>query len=160
MRSLIIPSKSPERAPARDGTVASFLRPVGRFVVHLFEMCMVMCVAGIGLSVLFFGGAQLLGYPNLPDRAPVLSALVVAVNLSLPMAAWMRFRGMKWRPTLEMSGATTVVGMTLILGYWLNLIAKSSLIEVQTSLACPVMLIVMLARFRLYSSPHGHTHPA
>ena len=160
MRSMTIPSRSPERAPARDGPVASFLRPVGRFVVHLLEMCMVMCAGAIGLSVLFFGGAQLLGYTNLPDRAPELSALVVAVALSLPMAAWMRFRGMPWRPTLEMSGATMVVGLTLILGYWLDLVAKSSLIEVQTSLACPLMLAVMLARFRLYSSPHGHAHTA
>jgi hypothetical protein len=121
---------------------------------------MVMCVGGIGLSVLFFGGAQLLGYTNLPDRAPVLSALVVAVNLSLPMAAWMRFRGMSWRLALEMSGATMLVGLTLIVGYWLGLVAQSSLIEVQTTLACPVMLAVMLARFRLYSSPHGRAHTA
>jgi hypothetical protein len=119
---------------------------------------MVMCAGAIGLSVLFFGGAALLGYTNLPDRAPVLSAMVVAVSLSLPMAAWMRFRGMSWRPTLEMSGAPMAVGLTLILGYWLDLVAKNSLIEVQTSLACPVMILVMLMRFRLYSSPHRHAH--
>jgi hypothetical protein len=59
----------------------------------------------------------LLGWTNLPDRAPVLSALVVAVNLSLPMGVWMRFGHMPWRPTLEMSGATMVVGLTLIIGY-------------------------------------------
>jgi len=160
MRSLITPSRSLESAPTRDGPVASFLRQVGRFVAHLLEMCMVMCVGAIGFNVLFFGGAALLGYTNLPDRAPELSALVVAVSLSLPMAAWMRFRGMPWRPTLEMSGATMLVGLTLILGYWLDVVAKSSLIEVQASLACPVMLAVMLARFRLYSSPHGHAPAA
>jgi hypothetical protein len=160
MRSLTIPSRSLQRAPARDRPVASVLRPVGRFVAHYLQMCMVMCVGGIGLSVVFFGGAQLLGYTNLTDRAPVLSALVVAVNLSLPMAAWMRFRGMPWRPTLEMSGATMLIGLTLIVGYGLDLVAQSSLIEVQTRLACPVMLAVMLARFRLYASPHGHAHTA
>ena len=53
------------------------------------------------------------------------------------MAEWMRFRGMSWRPTLEMSGAPMAVGLTLILGYWLDLVAKNSLIEVQTSLSCP-----------------------
>jgi len=158
MRSLTTPSRSPASAPARDGPVASFLHPVGRFVAHLLEMCMVMCVGAIGLSLLFFGGAALLGYTDLPDQAPVLSALVVAVNLSVPMAAWMRFRGMPWRPTLEMSGAPLLVGLTLVLGYGLDLVAKSSLIEVQASLACPVMLAVMLARFPLYSGPHGHAH--
>jgi hypothetical protein len=138
----------------------SVLRPVGRFAVHLLEMCMVMCAGAIGLSIVFFGGAQLLGYTALPDQAPALSALVVAVNLSLPMAAWMRFRGMPWRQTLEMSGAPLVVGLALILGYWLDLVDKSSLIEVQTSLACPVMIVIMLMRFRSYSEPHGHAHAA
>jgi hypothetical protein len=156
MRSLTTPSRSLAGAPARDGPVAAVLRPVGRFAAHYLEMCAVMCVGAVGLSFLFFGGAALLGYTNLPDQAPVLSALVVAVNLSVPMAAWMRFRGMPWRPALEMSGATMLVGLTLIVGYGLDLVAQSSLIEVQARLACPVMLAVMLVRFRLYSSSHGH----
>jgi hypothetical protein len=73
------------------------------------------------------------------------------------MAAWMRFRGMDWRPTLEMAGATMVCGLLLIAAYWLDLIARSSLIEVQTSLACPLMLATMLFRFRLYSA-HADRH--
>jgi hypothetical protein len=157
MRSLLIPSGSLERAAARDGPVAGFLRPAGRFLAHLLEMCMVMCAGAVVLSVVFFGAAGLLGYADLPQRAPELSALVVALNLSLPMAAWMRFRGMAWRPTLEMSGSTMLVGLLLIAGYWLDIVAKSSLIEVQASLACPVMLAVMLLRFRLYSS-HTRRH--
>jgi hypothetical protein len=158
MRSLTIPSRSPQGAPARDGPVASVLRPVGRFAAHYLEMCAVMCAGGIGLSLLFFGGAALLGFTNLPDQAPVLSALVVAVALSLPMAAWMRFRGMPWQPTMEMAGVTMLVGLTLIVGYWLDLVATNSLIEIQARLACPVMLAVMLARFRFYSRPHSHAH--
>ena len=157
MRSLTNPPHSLEGAPPRDGPVASVLRPIGRFAAHYLEMCAVMCAGGIGLSFLFFGGATLLGYTNLPDRVPVLSAMVVAVNLSLPMAAWMRFRGMPWRPTVEMAGATMLVWLTLLVGYGLDLVATGSLIEVQVRLACPVMLAVMLARFRLYSRPHGHT---
>jgi hypothetical protein len=129
-------------------------------MLHLLEMCMVMCAGAVILSVLFFGAAGLLGYSDLPQRAPVLSALVLALNLSLPMAAWMRFRGMAWRPTLEMSGSTMVVGLVLIAGYWLDIVPSSSLIEVQVSLACPVMIAVMLLRFRLYSSHPGHGAPA
>ena len=138
--------------------MAGFLRPIGRFVVHLLQMCMVMCGGAVVLSVLFFGGADLLGYDNLPQRLPALAVLFIAINLSVPMAAWMRFRGMEWRPTLEMSGATMVVGLLLIAAYWLDIVAASSLIEVQTSLACPVMLAVMLFRFRLYSSRGHHAH--
>jgi hypothetical protein len=43
----------------------------------------------------------------------------------------------------------------LIAAYWAGLIAADSLIEIQTSLACPVMIVVMLPRFGLYSSSHS-----
>lgn len=146
--------KSHQGTPARDGPVARVAYPVGRFALHYLEMCGVMCVGAIVLSVLFFGAAGLLGYTDLPNQAPALSVLVVAVNLSLPMAAWMRFRGMGWRPTLEMSGSTMVTGLLLIAAYWLGIVDKGSLVDVQTSLACPLMLAVMLLHFPLYSGHH------
>jgi hypothetical protein len=71
----------------------------------------------------------------------------------------MRFRGMPWQPRVEMAGATMLVGQTLLVGYGLDLVATSSLVEIQARLACPVMFAVMLARFRLYSRPHSHAHP-
>jgi hypothetical protein len=143
---------------ARTGPAAPSLTPVGRFVWHFFQMCMVMCAGAVALSVLFFGAAKLLGYTDLDQRAPELTVLVIAINLSLPMAVWMRFMGMAWRPTLEMSGSTMAVGLLLIAAYWLDLVAKSDLIPLQTSLACPLMLVVMLFRFRLYSGEHTHHH--
>jgi hypothetical protein len=144
------------RAPARAGPIARTVRPIGRFVLHYVEMCAVMCLGALVLSVLFFGAAGLLGYTDLPQQYPELSVLVIAINLSVPMLAWMRFRGMDWRPTLEMAGSTMVIGLLLIAAYWLGIVPKSSLIEVQTSLACPVMLAVMLFRFRLYSGHQSH----
>lgn len=159
MRVLPMTHGRQERFPVRHRPVARFLQPVGRFLMHYVEMCMVMCVGAISLSVLFSGAAALLGYTDLPQRAPELTALVIAVNLSLPMAVWMRFRGMEWRPTLEMSGATMVAGLLLIAAYWLDIIAKGSLMELQTGVfACPLMLAVMLFHFRLYSGGHASHH--
>lgn len=119
---------------------------------------MVMCAGGIILSVLFFQGAAVLGYTNLPQTAPELSVIVIAINLTVPMAAWMRYRGMDWQPTLEMAIPTMATGLLLVAAYWLDVVAKGSLIEIQTSLACPVMVAVMLLRFRLYSAPHAAHH--
>jgi deazaflavin-dependent oxidoreductase (nitroreductase family) len=135
------------------------VQPVGRFVLHLLEMCMVMCAGAIALGFLFFGTAALLGYTDLPQRAPELTVLVIAISLSLPMAVWMRFRGMAWRPTLEMSGSTMVFGLLLIVAYWTDLVARDNLVEVQTSAACPLMVAVMLLRPRLYSGDHAHRRP-
>jgi hypothetical protein len=113
------------------------------------------------LSVLFVGAAALLGLDDLPRTAPGVSVLVIAVNLSVPMLVWMRFRGMAWQLTLEMAGSTMVVGLLLIAGYWLDFVARDSLVEIQTSLACPVMLVVMLLRFPVYSAAHSrHSAPA
>jgi hypothetical protein len=155
MRTVLARPGAPANKPVREGRAADVLRAVGRFGLHLLEMCMVMCAGAVVLSVLFFGAAGLLGYTDLPRTAPELSVLVIALNLSVPMAAWMRYRGMAWRPTVEMAGSTMVVGLVLVAAYWMDLIAKDSLIEVQTSLACPVMIAVMLLRFRLYSSDHA-----
>lgn len=146
------------RAVARDGPVSVVLRPTLRFLAHYLEMCAVMCIGGVLLSVLFFEGAVLLGYDDLPQRAPELSVLVVAFNLSLPMAWWMRYRGMAWRPTLEMAGSTMALGLLAVAAYSLDLVARDDLIGVVTRLACPVMLAVMLLRFRLYSSKHTRHH--
>jgi len=64
---------------------------------------------------------------------PRLALLVIAFNYALPMAAWMRFRGMAWRPTLEMSGVLGFCGP-----------------------ACVVMVIVILFRLDLYTGRMGH----
>jgi hypothetical protein len=146
--------RAPAREPVRTGQSAHVAGPVGRFALHLLEMCMVMCAGAAVLSVLFFGSAALLGYTDLLETAPELSVFVIALNLSVPMLAWMRYRGMAWQPTLEMAGSTMVMGLALIVAYWMDLVARTSLIEIQTSLACPLMLAVMLARFRLYSGSH------
>lgn len=155
MKTVVSRPRPPTGKPVGEGFVADALRPVGRFGLHLLEMCMVMCAGGVVLSVLFFGAAGLLGYTDLPETAPELSVVVIALNLSVPMLAWMRYRGMAWQPTLEMAGSTMVVGLALIAAYWMDLIASTDLIEIQTSLACPVMLAVMLVRFRLYSGSHS-----
>jgi len=137
-------------------TVIAVTQRGGRFLAHLGEMCLAMCVGAVILNLMVFRGAALIGYPDLYQRFPELSTLWIALTLSVPMAAWMRFRGHDWRPTLEMSGATIVVWVLLIGIYWLGILPKTSLLEWQLSLACPVMAAVMLLRFNLYSGQMSH----
>jgi hypothetical protein len=134
----------------------SRLSQIGHFVWHFVQMCLACCIGGFTLCFLFFGSAALIGYPNLIQQAPSLSTLVIAFLVALPMAAWMRFRGMEWRPTLEMAAAPIVLGVLLIGLAWLGIVPKSSLIEWLTRLACPGMLIPMLFRLDLYTGGKGH----
>ena len=57
----------------RGGTPRVFLRKVGHFLWHYLQMCMACCVGGVTLGVAFFGGAALIGYPELIVQAPVFS---------------------------------------------------------------------------------------
>jgi hypothetical protein len=116
-----------------------------------------MCLGGGLLIALFFGAAAFLGFSDLRQQAPVLSALVIAVILAGAMVAWMRFRRMEWRPTLEMAGSSIASGVLLIAGYWLGLVPESALVPSVCAVACLAMVAVMLFRVPLYSSSHtGH----
>jgi hypothetical protein len=128
------------------------------FIKHLLEMCLSMCMGGIPLIVLFFVGAATIGYPDLFQRAPEFSVLVVGFILSLPMIAWMRFRRHDWRPTLEMASTSMLLGIVLAGLGWLGILPGSSLFEWLTGLACPLMLIPMFFRSDLYTGRSGHCH--
>ena len=140
-----------KRAPPR-----AFLRKVGHFVLHYLEMCMACCIGGVTLGLAFFGGAAFIGYPNLIIQAPVFSTLVLAIILTVPMVAWMRFRHHEWRPSLEMGSATMGLGIVLVALGALGFIPLSDMFEWVTRLACPVMLVPMLLRVRLYAGAMDH----
>lgn len=50
--------------------------------------------------------ASWLGYSGLARQAPELSAVIIAVCLSVPMAAYIAVRGHPRRHNLEMTGST------------------------------------------------------
>ncbi len=137
---------TPRRAPPR-----TLLRGVGHFLWHYAQICMACCVGGVALGIAFFGGAALVGYPDLIGRAPYFSTLVLAIILTVPMVAWMRVRHHGWRPTLEMGSATMGLGIVLVASGALGLVPVGAMFEWVTRLACPVMLVPMLLRVRLYA---------
>ena len=137
------------------------VRKVGHFLWHYVQMCLVMCAGGAILTFAFFGGAALLGYPDLFTQVPYLATLVLAINLSVAMVAWMRFRHHEWQPTLEMAGTSMATGIVLIALGSLGTIPVSDVFEWMTRLACPVMLVPMLLRLKLYTgSMDHHAHAA
>lgn len=101
-----------------------------------------------------------MGYPNLRDEAPQLAVLATAVIYALPMAAWMLFRGMDRRPTLEMSLTTIAVGGILIAAAALATISDAELTGWASARfcgpACVAMITVMLAQRDVYTGRSGH----
>ena len=82
---------------------------------------------------------------------PVLSLAVVTFNMTAPMAAWMRFRGMPRRAIAEMSAAMGVLAVGLLRLGWLGLVSMSTLPLLAHGPMMPAMLIPMLLRLDLYT---------
>ena len=148
--------------PGTGRGTPSTARQVWNFTRHFLEMCIAMCVGGGALNALVFvvGPAQL-GYPDLRTTAPELALLLIACLYTLPMAAWMRFRGMAWRPILEMSGATVALALVLIVLAALDILSPGGLHQWALAFcgpACLVMLPVMLLRLDMYTGRTGE-HP-
>ena len=154
-------TESKQVRSSQKAQVPGVVARTGYFIWHLLEMCLAMCLGGVPLIVLFFVGAAKIGYPDLLDQFPELSVLVVGFILALPMTAWMRFRGHDWQSTLGMASTTIVLAILLVGLGWLGILARSSLFEWLTRLACPVMLIPMFFRLDHYTGNHAsHQHQA
>ena len=86
------------------------------FARHYAEMCVSMCAAGVPLTLVVLAGASTFAGYDVRERFPELGLLLVALTLTLPMTAWMLFRHMALRPTLEMAAAAFAIALALIAG--------------------------------------------
>jgi len=135
--------------PARHGRIAGF----GRFVLHFFEMCMPMCIGWAVGDVVYFALADLLGSSDPFRDWPELSLAIVTFNMTVPMVAWMRFRGMAWRPIAEMAAAMVILALLILVSGWVGIVAMDTLPWLAHGLMMPAMLVPMLVRLDLYT---GH----
>jgi hypothetical protein len=131
------------------------------FARHWLEMCVPMCVVGTPLVLLVFvWGPAAFGYADPRGQFLMLSVLATGVLYTIPMAAWMRLRGMDGRPTLEMAGATVGLAIFIVA---LGVIGPLSDVDVRALAsptfcgpACLLMTVVMLYRLDLYTGRTGH----
>jgi flagellar biosynthetic protein FliP len=133
------------------------LRPVARFVGHYVEMVLAMVVGMAVLGIPVGAIAQAQGYDNVYHQLPELGAIVMTAIMTGPMALWMAVRGHDRQMIGEMSAAMIVPVAVLILAAGLGVIAASSLPMLSDPLMYASMLVVMLARWRMYAGlGHGH----
>jgi hypothetical protein len=129
---------------------------------HFLEMCISMCMGGALLALIAFGAIpSLVGNPILRELYPQPSLLLIAVLLTVPMAAWMLYRGMPLRPTLEMAAVPVGLALLLIVTTSAGML-EADVLQIEFSafcgLACVGMFVVMLFRLDLYTG-HGGAHP-
>jgi hypothetical protein len=149
---------------AAKGRSARTAGPGGRFAAELGGMCAVMCLGGAVVSFAAFAAAGWLGYPGLARQAPGLSALIIAVCLAVPMAAYMAVRGHGRRHNVEMTGTTLGVGVLMAALLWSGVIPTTgvqnwhSLFMLVCGPACLLMIGEMLIGYGTYSARAGHPH--
>jgi flagellar biosynthetic protein FliP len=126
--------------PAEHVHEHSVVRGIWHFVRHYLEMVAAMLVGMFAL-----GGLEDLVWPALTERADV-AAMVMATNMSLGMAAWMRFRRHSWRGIAEMSASMYLPFVVLLVPYWAGLAGEGLLMTWGHVLMLPAMALAMLLR--------------
>ena len=130
-----------------------------RFILHYGEMvaAMFLGMAALGVPAGWLFSAFGTSWSQLSTAWMVFA---MAITMSLPMAAWMRYRGHAWRPTVEMVAAMIVPTLALMILAWAQVVAgmgAAMVIEHVAMLAA--MLAVMLLRLDEYAGGHHHGAP-
>ena len=125
------------------------------FIRHYIEMLVAM-----------FGGMMVLGLPagaalaavgmsmsELHNDAPALMLFVMAVTMTVPMVAWMRYRGHGWRANTEMSASMFLPTFAVIGLLWADLLTDIGMLMVVEHIA---MLLAMLGAMLLRRAEYTH----
>jgi len=125
-------------------------RSIKQFARHYLEM-----VAAMVIGMIVLGGASEL-LLDLPDDTAV-TLVEMAIAMTVPMVAWMRFRGHSWRLSYEMAAAMLIpaAGALVVLGA--GIVEDEMALLVFEHIAMFVgMLLAMLLRFDEYAGHHHH----
>jgi hypothetical protein len=117
------------------------------FIRHYVEMVVVM-----------FAGMALLWMPAdlVIDTKPTGAMLgTMAFTMTAPMLPWMRWRGHRWRQTLEMAASMVVPTLAMLALLAAEIVTDAGLLlGIEHVAMLAGMLVVMLARRDEYSHHH------
>jgi hypothetical protein len=129
------------------------------FARHYAEMVGAMF---LGMGLLFVPAVAALAAAGvsrseLESDAPALLLLGMAVTMTAPMVAWMRYRGHGWPASADMSAAMFVPTFGLIALLWTGLVDDiGTLFAIEHVVMLPSMLLVMLLRRDEYIGAARH----
>jgi hypothetical protein len=104
-------------------------------------------------------GAMGIDWNRLTDDAPALMFLGMATTMTIPMVAWMVYRGHGWRANTEMSAAMFVPTFAVIGMLWAGLLTDLGVLMLVEHVAMLLAMAgAMLLRPAEYAHHHGHDH--
>ena len=114
-------------------------RHLPTFWRHFLEMLAAMAVGMIATGAVFLSVVGLKTWEQVTLQYPTQILLAMAVGMTLPMVAWMLFRGMGRRNSYEMAAATVLPVVPFLFLVWSG-VTKSA----QCGGYCVVMIAAML----------------
>ena len=126
------------------------------FLRHYVEMVIAMFAGMIVLGLPAEAGLRAIGSSSSDLRvdAPAVLFIGMALTMTVPMVAWMRYRRHGWRPCLEMAGAMFVPTFAAIA--LLGAVDFDALMMWEHVGMLLAMLVAMLARPGEYLYAHQH----
>jgi hypothetical protein len=131
--------------------------PTAIFIRHYIEMVVVMFAGMIVLGVPGEAALKAMGSgtSELRHDAPSVVFLGMAATMTVPMVAWMRYRGHRWQPTLEMAASMIIPTLVAIALLTADVLGFGTLMGLEHVAMLLGMLVAMLLRLDEYT---GHTH--
>ena len=127
------------------------------FIRHYFEMVAAMFAGMVvlGMPAVAVLGAAGVTSAELQSDAPAVMLLGMGITMTVPMIAWMRYRGHGWAASNEMAASMLIptAGVIALLGAGL-VTDIGTLLAIEHVVMLPGMLVAMLVRRAEYS--HGH----
>jgi hypothetical protein len=145
------PIQSATAAPHEPATDTTPHLSAKRFSLHFAEMVVAMAVGMVVLHPLWMLVLDSVGAPELMHN-PYSGALIMATNMTVAMSAWMKVRGHRRQPVVEMGAAMYVPFLVLFAPFALGLIDQGALMLWGHLLMLPAMALAMLLH------PHEYAH--
>jgi hypothetical protein len=124
------------------------------FARHYVEMVVAMFL-GMGVLLPPLGAALRTAGTSLHD-SDVLMISAMALTMTVPMIAWMRYRGHGWPVCADMAAAMVIPTLSVLAVLWSGLVADlGTLLVIEHLAMLPSMLVAMLLRRDEYT---GATH--
>jgi hypothetical protein len=140
-------------------TIPGMNRSLRHFLRHYVEMVVAMVLGMVVLGVPGEAALRAVGTSTaeLKIDAPALALLAMAVIMTVPMVAWMRYRGHGWRPCNEMAASMFIPTFAVIALMWSALVTDfMTLMTIEHVVMLPSMLIAMVLRYDEYAGSHAH----
>ena len=128
--------------------------PLWNFTRHYVEMLVAMFLGMFVLGAALAAPLELAGVDvsNWDVAAPALLLLGMAFVMTVPMVAWMRYRGHGWAPAADMTAAMFIPSLAAVGLLGAGLVTDThALLMIQHITMPPAMLVAMLLRRQEYA---------